>query len=44
VDGVMVAFTRLQNSVTMGDTVAKLREMKFDVSVPDDVFRRKLTK
>ncbi len=44
VDGVMVAFTRLQNSVTTGDVVAKLREMKFDVNVPDDVFRRKLTK
>ena len=40
----MVAFTRSQSSVTMGDVVAKLREMKFDVNVPDDVFRRKLTK
>ena len=44
VDGVMVAFKRVSNSVTMGDTVLKVREMKFDVSVPDDVFRRKLTK
>jgi hypothetical protein len=44
VDGVIVAFTHVQNSVTMGDTVIKLREMKFDVNVPDDVFRRKLTK
>ena len=40
----MIAFKRVQNSVTMGDTVIKLREMKFDVSVPDDVFRRKMTK
>jgi hypothetical protein len=44
VDGVMVAFTRVSNSVTMGDVVLKVREMKFDAPVPEDVFRRKLTK
>jgi CubicO group peptidase (beta-lactamase class C family) len=44
VDGVMIAFTRVSNTVTMGDTVLKVREVKFDVPVPDDVFRRKLTK
>jgi CubicO group peptidase (beta-lactamase class C family) len=44
VDGVMLAFTRVSNSVTMGDTVLKVREVKFDVNVPDEVFRRKLTK
>jgi hypothetical protein len=44
VDGVMIAFTRVSNSVTMGDTVLKVREVKFDVAVPEDVFRRKLTK
>jgi CubicO group peptidase (beta-lactamase class C family) len=44
VDGVMVAFTRVSNSVTMGDIVLKVREVKFDVSIPEDIFRRKLTK
>ncbi|MFL6282321.1 MAG: serine hydrolase [Pyrinomonadaceae bacterium] len=44
VDGVMIPFTRVSNTVTMGDTVLKVREVKFDVPVPDDVFRRKLTK
>lgn len=44
IDGVMIAFTRVSNSVTMGDTVLKMREVKFDVPVPEDVFRRKLTK
>lgn len=44
VDGVMVAFTRVSNTVTMGDVVLKLRELKFDAPVPEDVFRRKLTK
>jgi CubicO group peptidase (beta-lactamase class C family) len=44
VDGVMIAFTRVSNTVTMGDTVLKVREVKFDVAVPEDVFRRKLTK
>jgi zinc protease len=44
VDGVMIPFTRVSNTVTMGDTVLKVREVKFDVPVPEDVFRRKLTK
>ncbi|HYY98633.1 MAG TPA: serine hydrolase [Pyrinomonadaceae bacterium] len=44
VDGVMIAFTRVSNTVTMGDTLIKVREVKFDVPVPEDVFRRKLTK
>ncbi|HVF66087.1 MAG TPA: hypothetical protein VM914_00385, partial [Pyrinomonadaceae bacterium] len=44
VDGVMVAFKRVSNSVAMGDIVLKVREVKFDAPVPEDVFRRKLTK
>ncbi|HEV7891133.1 MAG TPA: serine hydrolase [Pyrinomonadaceae bacterium] len=44
VDGVMVAFTRVSTTVTMGDIVLKVREVKFDAPVPEDVFRRKLTK
>jgi hypothetical protein len=41
VDGVMIPFRRVQNSVAMGDTVLKIREVRFDVPVPEEVFRRK---
>jgi hypothetical protein len=41
VDGVMVPFQRVQNSPSMGDTVLKIREVRFDVPVPDEAFRRK---
>lgn len=41
VGGVMVAFTRVSTSPAMGDTVTKLREVSFDVAVPDEAFRRK---
>ncbi|HWS86300.1 MAG TPA: serine hydrolase [Pyrinomonadaceae bacterium] len=41
VDGVMIAFRRVQNSLAMGDTVLKLREVKFDVPVPEEAFRRR---
>ena len=44
IDGVMIPFTRVSNNIAMGDIVVKLREMKFDVSVPEEIFRRKLTK
>jgi CubicO group peptidase (beta-lactamase class C family) len=44
VDGVMVAFERVSNNIAMGDIVLKVRELKFDVSVPEEIFRRKLTK
>jgi len=41
VDGVMVAFRRVSNSQAMGDTVLKIREVKFDVPVPEAAFRPK---
>jgi CubicO group peptidase (beta-lactamase class C family) len=44
IDGVMVAFKRVSNNVALGDIVLKLRELKFDVSVPEEIFRRKFTK
>jgi CubicO group peptidase (beta-lactamase class C family) len=44
VDGVKVAFTRVSTSPSMGDTVLKLREIKFDVSVPEEAFHRKTAK
>jgi hypothetical protein len=30
--------------VTTGDAVVKVREVKFDVAMPEETFRRKLTK
>ncbi|HEX8187216.1 MAG TPA: serine hydrolase, partial [Pyrinomonadaceae bacterium] len=41
VDGVMIAFRRVQSSQAMGDTVLKIREAAFDVPVPEEAFRRK---
>ena len=41
VDGVTVAFRRVQNSQAMGDTVLKIRVVKFDVGVQAETFRRK---
>ncbi|PYT02369.1 MAG: hypothetical protein DMF65_06775 [Acidobacteria bacterium] len=40
VDGVMIPFTRVSNTASMGDTVTRLREVKFDVAVPAGAFRR----
>jgi CubicO group peptidase (beta-lactamase class C family) len=42
VDGVMIPFTRVSNSQSMGDTVLKVREVVFDVPVPEEAFRRKI--
>jgi hypothetical protein len=41
VDGVKVAFSRVSSSPAMGDTVLKLREVSFDVAVPEEAFRAK---
>jgi CubicO group peptidase (beta-lactamase class C family) len=41
VDGVMIPFRRVSNSQAMGDTVLKIREVKFDVPVPEEAFKRK---
>jgi CubicO group peptidase (beta-lactamase class C family) len=41
VDGVMIPFRRVQSSQSMGDTVLKIREVTFDVPVPEEAFRRK---
>ena len=42
VDGVMLSFQRIQSSPSMGDTVLKIREVKFDVPMSDAMFRRKM--
>jgi CubicO group peptidase (beta-lactamase class C family) len=41
VDGVMVPFKRTSTSESMGNTVLKLREVKFDVALPEEAFHRK---
>ena len=40
IDGVMIPFTCVSTSASMGDTVTRLREVKFDVPVPAGAFRR----
>lgn len=40
VDGVMVAFKAVANNIANGDVVIRLKEVKFDVEVPDSVFRK----
>ncbi|HYE74849.1 MAG TPA: hypothetical protein VEF04_16030, partial [Blastocatellia bacterium] len=39
VDGVMLPFKVVTNSVSMGDMVVQVREIRFDVEVPDTVFK-----
>jgi hypothetical protein len=41
VDGVLIPFTRVTSTPSSGDTVIKVREVKFDVEVPADAFRWK---
>lgn len=41
VDGVMVAFRRVQKSEAMGDSLLRIREATFDVTVPEEAFKRK---
>jgi CubicO group peptidase (beta-lactamase class C family) len=41
VGGVMIPFTRVSNTTSMGDVVVRLREVEFDVPVPAEAFRRK---
>jgi len=39
---VVVLFTRMSSTTSMGDLVVKLKEVKFDVPVPEDAFRRRM--
>ena len=40
VDGVMVAFKTMSSNIANGDTVVRLKEVKFDVDVPDTAFSK----
>jgi CubicO group peptidase (beta-lactamase class C family) len=39
VDGVMIAFKTLQQSIGLGEVVIQLKEAKFDAALPDSIFR-----
>ena len=40
VDGVMIPFKTVSNNIANGDVVLKVVDVKFDVDVPDTVFRK----
>ncbi len=40
VDGVMIAFKTLANNIANGDIVVRVKDVKFDVDIPDSVFRK----
>lgn len=40
VDGVMVAFKTMSSNIANGDTVVRLKEVKFNVDVPDTAFSK----
>lgn len=39
VDGVMLPFKSVANSISQGDVIVEVKEVKFDVDVPDTAFR-----
>ncbi len=40
VDGVMVPFKMVSNNIANGDIVLRIVDIKFDVEIPDSVFRK----
>jgi CubicO group peptidase (beta-lactamase class C family) len=40
VDGVMIPFTSVSNNLANGDIVVHVKDVKFDVEIPDSVFRK----
>ena len=44
VDGVMVPFTQISNNIANGNIVMKVKDVKFDVTIPDSVFKRPVKK
>jgi hypothetical protein len=40
VDGVMIPFRTVANNIANGDIVLKVVDVKFDVDIPDTVFRK----
>lgn len=44
IEGVMIPFKVVTNNVAYGDIVTRVKEAKFDVDVPDSVFRKPIKK
>lgn len=40
VDGVMIPFKTVSNNIASGDIVLRIMDIKFDVEIPDSVFRK----
>jgi hypothetical protein len=40
VDGVMIPFRMVSNNIANGDIVLKVVDIKFDIEIPDTVFRK----
>jgi hypothetical protein len=40
VDGVMVPFKTVSNNIANGDIVLRVMDVKFDVDIPDSVFKK----
>ncbi len=43
VDGVMIPFKVVSNNIANGDIVVRVTDMKFDVEIPDSVFKKPAT-
>jgi outer membrane lipoprotein-sorting protein len=43
VDGVMIAFKAVSNNIANGDIVIRVTDVKFNVDVPDSVFKKPVT-
>ena len=44
VDGVMIPFKVVSNNIANGDVVLRVKEVKWDVSIPDSVFKKPVKK
>jgi hypothetical protein len=44
VGGVMISFRTVQNTLSQGDIVVKVKDVKFDVDIPDTMFQSKAKK
>jgi len=44
VDGVMIPFKIVSNNIANGDVVVNVIDLKFDVDIPDGVFRKPVKK
>ena len=40
VDGVMISFKSVSNNIAQGETVVRITDVKWDVDIPDSVFKK----